>query len=240
MKDLVGKNVIIIGASGGIGSATAEVLAQAGANLILASRSMTNLDPVLNKVERIGPGKKYAIAADASQILKVEGLFKYATRFWGKVDAVFITSGTFKEVADTTDLPKAAEIYESMELSILRPVYNTALEFRRQAKRQSEPIWFVHVSSHVVDNLKLSGNWAYGTLKAGASHLVAMLQAEGLRATDIRPGFVDTPGNIGILDTEEKRRAVVQRDEIGKWLVEHFYDELPPQVQRFESGYKKD
>jgi len=238
MKKLDGKTAIILGATGGIGFATSEVLAEAGANLVLASRKIATLQPIVNKLDKIGTGEKLAIQTDAAKILHVDNLFARTVKVFGQIDLVFVTTGTFREISATeTQLTEAEKLYSEMEESILRPMFNVALVI--QGLKQMPKPWLVHVSSHVVDNFGLTNNWGYGPLKAGGSDIVARLQAFGFKCTDIRSGFVDTLGNREILDTEEKRKAVVQKDAIGNWLVEHFFDEKPPKIQRFESQYKK-
>ena len=64
MIDLVGRHIIITGASSGIGRATALMLAGNGASVSVIARSENKLEAVVHDIEAAG-GHAMAIAADA-------------------------------------------------------------------------------------------------------------------------------------------------------------------------------
>ena len=53
MSDLKGKNIIVTGASGGIGNSIIEKLNQAGANILASGTKIEKLDVLKNKFENI-------------------------------------------------------------------------------------------------------------------------------------------------------------------------------------------
>ena len=53
MSDLKGKNIIVTGASGGIGNSIIEKLNQAGANILASGTKIEKLDELKNKFENI-------------------------------------------------------------------------------------------------------------------------------------------------------------------------------------------
>ena len=61
---LEGKTALICGASRGIGAATAKIMAKAGANVILASRSEDQLIALLNELSALGEGHHQILVMD--------------------------------------------------------------------------------------------------------------------------------------------------------------------------------
>ena len=61
---LEGKTALICGASRGIGAATARIMAKAGANVILASRSQEQLNTLLSEISSLGEGKHQILVLD--------------------------------------------------------------------------------------------------------------------------------------------------------------------------------
>lgn len=61
---LEGKTALICGASRGIGAATARIMAKAGANVILASRSETQLQALLSEISSLGKGEHQILVLD--------------------------------------------------------------------------------------------------------------------------------------------------------------------------------
>ena len=90
---LAGKKVVVVGGSSGIGLSTAELARREGADVIIASRSATKLDPIAERLNAI------AIPTDVTSDDSVVGLFKAS----GPVDHVVVTAaqlrtGPFKTV----------------------------------------------------------------------------------------------------------------------------------------------
>lgn len=91
---LVGKKVVVIGGSSGIGLATAELAKSMGADVVIASRSAAKLDPIAERL------KVTAIPTDVTNDQSVAELFRRT----GPVDHVLLTAaqlrtGPFKTVA---------------------------------------------------------------------------------------------------------------------------------------------
>ena len=71
---LAGRLAVVTGASRGIGAATAEAIAAAGARVVLAARDRETLDGVVTRVRDAG-GEATAVATDVSSATDVERLF---------------------------------------------------------------------------------------------------------------------------------------------------------------------
>src|SRR3712207_8067275 len=89
---LEGKVAVITGASQGLGRALALAYAEAGARVVMNSRSEENLHPVAEEAESSG-AEVLAIAADVSQSADVEKLVGAATQRFGRVDVLVNNAG---------------------------------------------------------------------------------------------------------------------------------------------------
>jgi NADP-dependent 3-hydroxy acid dehydrogenase YdfG len=71
MSQITGKSIIITGASSGIGEATARILADRGAKLMLAARREERLDKIASEIEAAGGTATY-LTVDVTQRSQVE------------------------------------------------------------------------------------------------------------------------------------------------------------------------
>ena len=82
--DLSGRVALVTGASRGIGSAIAEILAEHGAQVVLSSRKQADLDTEAERINALYPEKAVAIAAHAGKQDDLERLVQQAMeRFSG-------------------------------------------------------------------------------------------------------------------------------------------------------------
>ncbi len=86
------KVVIITGASSGIGAATAMLLAQKGAKLVLGARREEKLQQIVNKIKENGGEAIYRIT-DVTNPDDSKQLVKTAKDTFGKVDVIFLNAG---------------------------------------------------------------------------------------------------------------------------------------------------
>ena len=84
--------VIVTGAAGGIGRATAEALAELGATTVLVGRTQAKLEEVKAALEKSG-AKSEAFAADVSKEADVARLRDFVKQTWGRAKAVVNNAG---------------------------------------------------------------------------------------------------------------------------------------------------
>lgn len=101
--DLTGRVALITGASRGIGEATARLLAEQGAHVIVSSRKQEDLDEVAASIQQAG-GKATAIAAHQGDSAALKHLMgEIETRF-GRLDILVNNAATnpyFGHISDT-------------------------------------------------------------------------------------------------------------------------------------------
>ncbi len=91
--DLTGRVAIITGGSKGLGAAMAAGLASAGADLVLASRTLSEVEQVATEVARDYGHQAIGVAADVCQPADVEALVQTALKKFGKIDILINNAG---------------------------------------------------------------------------------------------------------------------------------------------------
>ncbi|MBA3868276.1 MAG: SDR family oxidoreductase [Anaerolineae bacterium] len=100
---LTGKTALVTGAGKGIGRATAVALAREGANVVITSRTKSDLDTLALEIEALGNGARaLAVRADVSLEADVDRLAKAAFNAFGVVDILVNNAGTGKNGTVTT------------------------------------------------------------------------------------------------------------------------------------------
>lgn len=99
-----GKNIIITGAAGGLGKATALVLAKSGANIGVLDVNSDGADIVVKEIEEIG-GRAFSIIGDITQRANALELFDYAAEKLGRIDGLINNAGIYprRPIMDITD-----------------------------------------------------------------------------------------------------------------------------------------
>ena len=90
---LEGKVAVISGASRGIGHASALALADAGANVVVASRKIADLEPVAEEVKAKGV-ESMAIAAHIAKVEDSKALTEQVMKTFGRIDILMNNAGT--------------------------------------------------------------------------------------------------------------------------------------------------
>ncbi len=92
MFDLTGKVALVTGASRGIGEAIAVGMAEAGADLVIASRRQDGLMPVAAQIEALGR-KVVVVPTNAGESDQLEALVAKAVEAFGGVDILVNNAG---------------------------------------------------------------------------------------------------------------------------------------------------
>jgi len=186
---LSGKTAVIVGASSGIGLATANLFADAGAMVHAAARRREAIEEGAG--ERIGSGRVKAHALDVSDAGAVEKVIGEVGEAGG-IDTLVVAAGMNIPERRLQQLsPQNWDGILSVNLSGAFYCIKAALPYLREARGL-----VVLISS-------VSGSWpdmsgpAYQASKAGMSQLAHAAGFEehqnGVLFTAVLPGIVDTP-----------------------------------------------
>jgi len=197
---------IVTGAGRGIGAATAVAFAQAGADVVLASRTAEQLDKVAEEVR--GAGRRaLVVPCDVNELDSLRALVDRAAHEFGRIDIVVNNAGGSppRPFLDTSDrmLEKAFHFNVT-----------TAFELSRCAaphllKQPGSSI--VNISS-AMGRLRDRGFVAYGTAKAALAHLTRLMAADlspKVRVNAIAVGSVATSALETVLVDEGIRSQMV-------------------------------
>ena len=232
---LSNKVAAITGATSGIGAATAQLLAQAGAAVALAGRRADRLDELAQRIEGAG-GKALAVPTDVTQEAEARGFVETAHSELGGLDILVNNAGVMLlgPVQDA-DLD---EWRRMVEVNLLGVLYCThaALPLMRDSGGGD----IVNVSSVAGRQANL-GSAVYNMTKFGVNGFSEGLRQEalhiGVRVSLVEPGMVETElldhnRNPVVLQAAEKMREQVgtplSADDIARTVL--FIVSQPPHV----------
>lgn len=91
-NNIEGKVVVITGASSGLGEATARLLSEQGATVVLGARRVDRIESLADELTA-GGGKALAVATDVTQRDQVQRLVDAAVQTYGRVDVMINNAG---------------------------------------------------------------------------------------------------------------------------------------------------
>ncbi|MEM7211823.1 MAG: SDR family oxidoreductase [Pseudomonadota bacterium] len=102
MTNLSGKSAVVTGASRGIGAATARILAEAGASVVLAARSSGQIEDLTAEITSSG-GKATAVACDVSDFSAFGKAVAAAQEMTGSLDILVNNAGVIDPIGHLAD-----------------------------------------------------------------------------------------------------------------------------------------
>lgn len=195
---------MVTGAGRGIGAATAVALAEAGADVVIAARTATDLAKVAARVEASGRRAR-VIATDLSDVDEAAGLATAAHDTFGRLDIVVNNvGGAYPRPFLDTD-PKFLEQAFRFNVSTAHALTRAAVPLMPATGGA-----VVNISS-VMGRVAGRGYLAYGTAKAALSHyteLAAYDLAPRVRVNAIEVGSVATSALDIVLTNDELRERM--------------------------------
>ena len=189
---LAGRVALVTGASRGIGAATAEAIAAAGARVILAARDSEALDAIAAGIRSAG-GEAMAVPTDVSKPAEVDRLIA-AAEGAGPVAALVCAAG---ELTRASLLETTQEIWnETLGVNLTGAFLCCRAAFAAMQRAGEGRIVTISSLSGVYATEKFPGLAAYNVSKYGVIGLTEAIAVEGkehsISAICISPGAVDT------------------------------------------------
>jgi 3-oxoacyl-[acyl-carrier protein] reductase len=208
--DLTGEVALVTGASAGLGSRFAEVLAAHGAKVVLAARRMERLAALAAKIgEAAQP-----VALDVSDRHQIAGAFDRAEAMFGPVTILINNAGV---VIAKRFLNHTHEDWMRVRDTNLDALWLMAQEAARRMIAANRPGTIINVSS-ILGYRVTPGNASYCVTKAAVTQMTAALAVElarhDIRVNAIAPGYIMTDMTRRYLESEGSeatRRAIPQR-----------------------------
>ena len=209
---IAGKVVVITGASSGIGEATALLLAERGAKVVLGARRLERLEALAERITSAGGEAAYA-RTDVKQRTEVAALVQLARERYGRLD-VLVNNAGIGPISRLDEL-RVEDWDEMIDVNIKGLLYGIAAGlpvFRQQGFGH-----FVNVASTAGLNIVPTMAVYAGTKFAVRAITEGLRQEAGdkLRVTGISPGFVRTNFADSMTNPEIKAQIVGRMGEIA-------------------------
>ena len=203
---LDGKIAIVTGAGRGIGAATARAMGEAGANVVLASRTAEQLEAVAADVRAFG-GQALVVPTDVNENANIEALAHATIEEFGRIDIVVNNAGGTppRPFLDTSPgyFERAFHFNTTTAFVLSKAAVPHMIE-------QGEGT-IVNISS-AIGRLRDRGFSAYGTAKAALTHLTRLMAADlapKVRVNGIAVGSVATSALETVLTDDGIRTEMV-------------------------------
>jgi NAD(P)-dependent dehydrogenase (short-subunit alcohol dehydrogenase family) len=207
VSDLAGSTALVTGGTSGIGRATAGLLADRGAHVLISGRDATRGDAAVSAIRAAG-GKADFIAADLAEGKSVRALARQAIELGGgHVDILVNSAGVFPfgPTADATD----ADIDQVYAVNVRAPFILVGKLAPTMVARGNGAI--VNVLT-MVAHFGMAGMGLYGSSKAALMLLTKAWAAEfgpsGVRVNAVSPGPTRTEGTEAMGDQLDQLAAV--------------------------------
>lgn len=212
--DLSGKVAVVTGATRGIGRAIAGSLAEAGANIVVVSRSHSDCRQVADELAGKGIGT-LAVAADLASLPDIEKMITAAVAAFGRLDILVNNAGNAvtKRAEEITE----ADWDRVLDLD-LKGVFFACQAAGRQmiSQRQGKIINVASILGQVGEKLVSP----YCAAKGGVIQITRALALEwarhNIQVNALCPGYVETAINAAELQDEKVRRYVVGKTAAGR------------------------
>ena len=214
-RDVAGKTAVITGGGGGIGRATAALLARDGAHVVIAGRTEAKLTAVadeLDPIARAAGGSVQPMVADAADEHDVRALVARAAETTGQLDlAVAVVGGGGVG-------PVLRYSVETIEQTMRNNIVTAFLLLKHAggAMVRAGGGSFVAVSS--MQAIQSAPNLAaYCAAKAGLEMFCKVaadeLGAQGVRVNVVRPGFTRTDATTSMMSND--------------WIIDAYREQQP-------------
>ncbi len=212
MSGIKGKVVAITGASSGIGEATALLLAECGAKVVLGARGSQRLEGLAARIANLGGDAAY-VRTDVRRREDLSGLVGLARERYERLD-VLVNNAGIMPISPLDDL-RVEEWEEMIDVNIKGVLYGIAAAlpvFREQGFGH-----VVNIASTAAYLVVPSMSVYAGTKMAVRAISEGLRQEAGgtLRVTIISPGMTRTNFADAVTNQEVKAQLEVRRDTAG-------------------------
>jgi NAD(P)-dependent dehydrogenase (short-subunit alcohol dehydrogenase family) len=212
--DFAKKNVVVIGGTSGINRGVAELFAQHGANLVVASRRQEKVDETVAALQALG-AKAFGFIADVREPEQLESGLKTAHEIFGDFDIVVSgAAGNFPALANdlsTNGFKSVVDIDLRGTFHVMKAIFPYLKKPGASVINISAPQAFLPMQAQV----------HVCAAKAGVDMITRTLAlewgAQGIRINSIVPGpIAGTEGMARLAPSEKLQHKVVAGVPLGR------------------------
>jgi glucose 1-dehydrogenase len=209
---LQGKNILITGASSGIGQAIAVRFARDGANVAIHYRNGAEqaqaTQALARKARTNGGGKEFIVQADVSQEDQVKAMFASVLDAFGSLD-VLVNNAGIQKPCPSHEI-ETADFDRILGVNLRGPFLCAREAIRHFLSRGNGGVILNNSSVHEI--IPKPKYLSYSISKGGMENLTKSLALEyagqGIRVNAVGPGAVVTPINKAWIDNPKARGEV--------------------------------
>lgn len=217
MNSLPGKSIIIMGGTTGLGLSAARRLVEAGARLVVTSRSQANVDAA---VQMLGPNAR-GFAADAATPEAAERAVEMAVAEFGRLDALYHVAGGSGRSRGDGPLHEITDdgLRYTLDLNLSSIIFSNRAAVRQFLQQGGGGV-ILNMASVLgwSPSPKYFASHAYAAAKAGiigfSKSIAAHYAPQNIRVNVIAPALVETPmslramGNDAIMKFVETKQPL--------------------------------
>lgn len=189
LLDFTGKRILVTGAASGIGKATALLLSQLGADLILADLNMEGMEAIRPNIRK----SDYLMQVDLSDTAQLTAKVENAVKEVGPIDGMALVAGMLYAVPlkfvkeETWEKIEKVNLYSTIELAKL---------YTKKGLRPAGVGGVIITVSSYCGQVGTAASVCYSATKAGligvTKALAIELAPKGIRVNSVSPGTVMT------------------------------------------------
>lgn len=213
-KVLAGRTALVTGASSGMGKATARLLAQDGASVVIMGRREDMLQRALDELRAQAPGSRIeAVVGDAAAAPSARAALEKAHALTGRLDIIVsaVGKGAYKPVL----LLEESDMFDEYRAEVM-----TAFYMIRHGVPLMGPGGSIVCVSSTAGTLPCAGLAPYAAAKAALEMFVKVAALEmgpaQIRINAVRPGFTRGEGTTFMFEDPEVLRSYTDFIPMGR------------------------
>lgn len=207
--DLQGRTAFVTGASSGFGWHFARVLAEAGANVVVAARRIDRLNQLCSEIREHG-GSAFPTALDVTDAASVRAAFDAAEQQYGTV-TILVNNAGISRAGFLLDLKE--QDWDAVMDTNLKGVWVVARQAAERMAAAKRAGTIINISSLLAFGTSKSLG-SYMAAKAGVIQLTRSMALEwaalGIRVNAIAPGYFPTEMSGNYFATAKGREMIAR------------------------------